>query len=287
MNAPRLSIVIPSHSRVDYLRECLESLALHRPFHCEVLVIDDASNRGIVSQTALQFPFVHVFRLSTRSGFCVASNIGIELARGEIVELLNDDTAVSPGWAEAALEQFDKSNVIAVAPLVMQWGTENVIDSAGDDYDYGGFAKKRGHGLHPNEFELRAGPVWGVNATAGFYRRSALLEAGLFPTDFGAYFEDVDLAHRLRTLGEIRFEPSSVVRHRISSSYGIHPSAPVLEQQSCNEERVFWRNVKGWNRLRNLPRHFAVLIGKAMRRLKEGTFGPWSRGRLRAWLGVG
>ena len=131
-----------------------------------------------------------------------------------------------------------------------------------------------------------AGPVWGASASAAFYRRDALLAAGGFPEHFGAYFEDVDLSFRLRRLGyEVWYDPASVVWHRVSASYGRRPSRRVLEQQSCNEERVFWRNVRGRDRLRYLPRHAAVLAGKAVRRVGEGTFLPWAVGRLRAWCG--
>ena len=85
--------------------------------------------------------------------------------------------------------------------------------------------------------------------------------------------------------GEVWFEPAAVVWHRVSASYGRRPSDRVLAQQSCNEERVFWRNVRGRALVRNLPRHAAVLAGKAVRRLGEGRFVPWAVGRLRAWCG--
>lgn len=125
--------------------------------------------------------------------------------------------------------------------------------------------------------------VWGASAAAAFYRRAALLAAGGFPEHFGAYFEDVDLSFRLRRLGfEIVYEPGSVVWHRVSGSYGLAPSRRTLERQSCNEERVFWRNVRGRRLVRALPRHAAVLAGKAIRRWQEGNLLPWLLGRVRA-----
>ena len=327
-----LSVVIPSHRRADLLRLCLTSVAAHRPADSEVIVVDDASPGGCVSATAADFPFVRIVRLPKQSGFCVAANAGIRAATGDVVQLLNDDTEVTPGWAAAAVRHFADPHVVAVAPLVLQLDPHRpphlppLIDSAGDEYDPGGFARKRLHGsetgdrgqkamneetrkpgtkagqpsfllsclphsisasclLSPVSCLLSAGPVWGVSATAGFYRRSALLAAGLFPEHFGAYFEDVDLSHRLRKFGDIWFEPNAVVWHRVSSSYGRTPTRRVLEQQSCNEERVFWRNVRGRELVRHFPRHVAVLTGKAIRRLGEGRFMPWAVGRLRAWCG--
>jgi GT2 family glycosyltransferase len=309
-----LSVVIPSHRRADLLRRCLLTVSAHRPAGSEVVVVDDASPGGCVSGTAAGFPFVTVIRLPKQSGFCVAANTGIRAATGDVIELLNDDTEVEPGWADAALAHFTHPHIVAVAPLVLQLDPHRpphlppLIDSAGDEYDPGGFARKRWQGsevrgrgpdvnkqggeddarqsLNSGPWSLTPGPCWGLSATAGFYRRSALFAAGLFPEHFGAYFEDVDLSHRLRRFGEVWFEPSSVVWHRVSASYGRTPNRRVLEQQSCNEERVFWRNVRGRELLRHLPRHAAVLAGKAVWRLGEGRFVPWAMGRLRAWCGA-
>ena len=54
------------------------------------------------------------------------------------------------------------------------------------------------------------------------------------------------------------FEPASKVLHRGGQTYG-RPSARLVEQQSCNEERVFWRNLPADLLCRSLPRHAAVL----------------------------
>lgn len=285
-----LSIVIPSFCRADLLRRCLVSVTSFAPTGTEILVIDDGSENAVISEVASQFRGVRVLRLAVRSGFCVAANTGISCSRGDVVELLNDDTEVTVGWADAALMRFASPQVVAVAPLVFQLdpdrresGLPALIDSAGDEYDSGGFARKRFHGKTGSAESLSSAElVWGASASSAFYRRSALLAAGMFPTDFGAYFEDVDLSHRLRKIGETWFEPASVVWHRVSGSYGRTPNRRVLELQSRNEERVFWRNV-GWRRF---PRHVAVLAGKALRRWQEGTLTPWLTGRLRAWAGV-
>jgi hypothetical protein len=60
----------------------------------------------------------------------------------------------------------------------------------------------------------------------------------------------------------------------------------LVERQSCNEERVFWRNLPASLLWRALARHLAVLGGKALRRCNEGTLLPWLWGRLRAWANV-
>jgi GT2 family glycosyltransferase len=276
-----LSIVIPTHHRSDLLRACLATVTAHAPPNTEILVVDDASPRGAAGRVAQDFAGVQVVRLPRQRGFCAAANAGIAVARGPIVELLNDDTEVTPGWASAALAYFVDFRVAAVAPLVLSWPDGQHVDSAGDRYYVGGVAGKRGHGERFGPAHLQAGPVFGASASSAFYRRDALLRVGAFPETFGAYFEDVDLAFRLQRAGyRAEFEPASRVLHRGCASHG-RSRRRLLEQQSRNEERVFWRNLPGPTLARALPRHLAVVAAKAWRRWQEGTLAPFLCGRLR------
>jgi GT2 family glycosyltransferase len=281
---PPLSIVIPCHNRADLLRDCLAGVTRFAPPRTQVIVVDDASPDGIASRTASEFAGVESIRLADRGGFCVAVNRGIAAAKAPIVELLNDDTEVEPGWADAALACFDDPQVVAVAPLVLKRdGRPGVrIDSAGDSYHLGGFARKRGHDLPLGEFPIEAGPVFGASASSAFYRRDSLLRVGAFPESFGSYFEDVDVSFRLRRAGGgIVFEPRSRVWHRVGASHGV-PDRRLAEQQSRNEERVFWRNIPLSQMWRALPLHAAVLLAKAWRRWREGRLTPFFVGRLKA-----
>jgi GT2 family glycosyltransferase len=282
-----LSVVIPSHNRPDLLAACLRSVVRHAPARTEVLVVDDGSPNGEASAISRQFPAVQVVRLPRRRGFCVAANAGIRAACGEIIELLNDDTEVTASWAEEALAAFIAPTVAAVAPLVLCWQGPDVmhlpplIDSAGDRYYIGGVAGKRGHRQPLRPEYLASRSVFGASASSAFFRRKPLLDVGAFPESFGAYFEDVDLAFRLRRAGyEIRFAPGSRVYHHVSASYGC-PVRRLLEQQSRNEERVYWRNLPAAALMHALPQHVAVLAGKAWRRWHEGQLLPFFWGRLR------
>ena len=256
----------------------------HAPVGTQVIAVDDASPDGGVSAVAASLPQVRCLRLPRRRGFCAAVNAGIAIANGAVVELLNDDTEVGAGWAEAALAHFADPRVAAVAPLVL-WGPPGStavprIDSAGDGYFVGGVAGKRGHGVVLTERFLRAGPVFGASASSAFYRRAALQEVGGFPESFGAYFEDVDVAFRLHWAGyRAVYEPAARVWHRVSSSHV--RSRRLLEQQARNEERVFWRNLPAPLLARGLPLHAAVLLAKALRRWHEGHLLPWVIGKLR------
>src|SRR5205823_3453670 len=128
-------------------------------------------------------------------------------------------------------------------------------------YYLGGVAGKRGHGEPLGPAYLRACRVFGASGSSAFYRRDVLLRVGAFPETFGAYFEDVDLSFRLHRAGyQVCFEPAARVLHRVSASYG-RPRRRLLEQQSRNEELVFWRNLPAAALTRAVPLHLAVLAG--------------------------
>ena len=281
-----LTIVIPSHNRAELLHLCLTSVQRHAPAATEIIVVDDASANHVVSRTARAFAGVRVLRFERQRGFCAAVNAGIRAAHHPIVELLNDDTEVSEGWADAALSHFAEPGIAAVAPLVLRGppNTEKpLIDSAGDRYFFGGIAGKRGHGQPLSARFLQGGEVFGVSASSAFYRRQTLVDVGGFPEEFGAYFEDVDVSFRLHWAGHrLVYEPASRVWHRVSASHG-KPARRLLEQQSRNEERVFWRNLPAGDLLCAAPWHAAVLAAKAYRRWQLGELRPFLLGRLRAW----
>ncbi len=281
----QFSIVIPTHNRPKLLRACLASVVRHAPVNTEIIVVDDGSANGAASETAGEFTGVEILRFARPQGFCAAANAGIKAARRAVVELLNDDAEVTPGWAEAALARFRDPQVAAVAPLVLcstpQSSHRPRIDSAGDGYYWGGVAAKRGHGQFLGPEFLYPCRVFGASASAAFYRRQVVLQLDGFPEEFGAYFEDVDLAFRINRAGfQVVYEPESRVFHQGSASYG-KPNRRLLARQSQNEERVFWRNLPGWLLTQALPAHLAVLAAKSWRRWREGTFASFLCGRLR------
>jgi GT2 family glycosyltransferase len=277
-----LSIAIPSRDRPDLLRACLASIRRHASERPEVVVVDDGSANAIASEVAAEFG-CRVIRHEAARGFCVAANRGVEAATGSVVQLLNDDTEVCAGW-DAAVTHFDGPHIGAVSPLVLRATDPTRIDSAGDGYFVGGVAYKRHSGSLLAATDLRAERIFGANGTASFFRREAFLSVGGLPEEFGAYFDDIDLSFRLRRAGfAIMFEPASRVLHHVSSSYG-PPRGDLLARQSRNEEMVFWRNLAPRDLLFALPLHAAVLTAKAARRLREGSLGPFLRGRLAALM---
>ena len=289
MALPSLSIVIPTYNGRAHLERCLPSVCAHAPARTQLLVIDDCSTDDTATWISQHFPNVEFHRLEKNLGFCGAANFGLAQAHGDVVELLNNDTEVLPGWADACLQHFADPTVGSVAPLVVQMHQPEVIDSAGMDYHFCGWAFNRRLGRTIGADDLLPREVFGASGSAGFYRRSAVEKVGRLWPIYGAYFEDTDLAFRLRWAGfRCIYEPTSRVAHYGTATYG-HQSDRHVYLISRNEEIAFWTNLPRWSLLLGVIPHFAFLMVRMVRKTlsrQARTFLAGKMSALSAWRDI-
>lgn len=278
-------MVIPTYNGRALLEECLASVARHRPVGeaVEVIVADDGSTDGTADWLAEAHPGVRLVRLSRNGGFVAAANAGIAAARGEFIQLLNNDTEVTAGWIEAGLAPFADPTVGSVAPLVLVRADPSRVDSAGDSYNFVGWPSKRGHGQAAARWTHRTPErVFGASGSSAFYRARALQRVGSFDPSFGSYYEDVDLAFRLRWAGySCEYAPRCRVLHEVSASYD-HARADLQRRMARNAEVLFWSNLPApWLVAAALP-HLGFLLGQGAWRLVRGRARPFLLGKLDA-----
>lgn len=90
-----LSIIIVSWNVADYLQACLDSILRHQPaLQIEVIVVDSASSDQTVQRVREHYPQVTLVEQTENLGFVRCNNIGLQMARGRYVLLLNPDTEV-------------------------------------------------------------------------------------------------------------------------------------------------------------------------------------------------
>jgi GT2 family glycosyltransferase len=284
-------VVIPTYNGRELLSRCLASIAHNAPrdseLAIEVIVADDASTDGTAEMLARFHADVRVVHLEQNGGFCAAANLGLSAARGRFIQLLNNDTEVAPNWVEAGLAPFTDPTVGAVAPLVLLRSDPSRVDSAGDSYALVGWATKRGHGEPAPYWAARPiDEVFGASGSSAFYRAEALRRTGTFDPFLGEYYEDTDLAFRLRWAGyRCVFAPRCLVYHDISATYD-HGSRSLQRRMARNAEFVFWANLPAVLLAAALIPHLAFLAVSALWRLAHGRFRPFVMGKcdaLRAW----
>lgn len=114
---PTLAVVIPTRDRPELLADCLSTLTHQTVSDFELLVVDDGSCTPIdllVKDVDASF---RCHRQDPR-GLNAARNAGSALTTAPIVAYLDDDTLVSPGWAQAVTAAFATTGCAGLAGRV-------------------------------------------------------------------------------------------------------------------------------------------------------------------------
>jgi len=219
---PLLSVIIPNWNGARHLPACLDSLRRQTYPLVEVIVVDNASTDESVTLIQRDYPEVVLVSLDQNLGFAGGVNRGIEAARGEIVAALNNDTEVSPGWAEAlvtALRRHPEAGM--AASKILLFDRRDTLHSAGDACGVDGIPLNRGvWQKDQGQFDAEE-YIWGGCGGAVAYRRAMLDDIGLLDEDLFMYCEDVDLNWRAQLAGyRCVFVPEAVVYHHLSATGG-------------------------------------------------------------------
>jgi len=198
----RLSVVIPTHNKVELLRRTLDALAgqdLDPEVGWEVVVVNDGSSDGTATYLeerarAGDLPLV-VVTPAANVGRARARNLGARKARGTWILFLDDDIVAPVGLVRAHLELLEAhpgSGTIGFAvtePGLVDAPHFYYLDSRG--------VARLGPGAAPARFFVTQ------NAAVP---REGFLAAGAFDEGFSSYgFEDMEVAFRLEEFGGVRF----------------------------------------------------------------------------------
>lgn len=203
----RVTAVIPTLGRSPWLVPCLEALRKDAGPSLEIVVVDQG-------EQPLDLPLAdRVIRPGRNLGFAGGTNLGIAESSREYVATVNDDALVEPGWTARLVEALDR-NPRAAAAQGINLGPDGLVDGCGIEWNRWGQAVQAGHGEPaPSLSEPRE--VWGVSATAAIYRRETLS----FDPRLISYYEDVELAGRLRSAGWTALVvPAARARHAGSAT---------------------------------------------------------------------
>lgn len=237
---PSHSIVIVNWNGRDLLAECLPSLRA-QTLPGEVVMVDNGSADGSVDFVRASFPEVVVEPLDRNHGFAVANNVGMRLARGEYVALLNNDTVVDPRWAAELARGLDEhADVGFCASKMLQYGQKDVIDTAGDELGVAR-AYKRGTGQPDGPEFAEPRYVFGACAGAAMYRRRMLDDIGLFDESFVTNFEDVDLSFRAQLAGyRCLYVPTAVVHHKVAATKRRTGWSAQMAYRNSRNSKLMW-----------------------------------------------
>jgi len=189
-NQPLVSVILPTYNRAYIVSKALQSVLSQTYRNFEVIVIDDGSTdntKEIITNIACKDSRVKYFRNNENKGPAGARNVGINLAKGELIAFIDDDDE----WFPNKLEK--QVNLLQTLP-------ENFA------VVYSGFYKVIGakkiyipsKNIYPREGRILNSLLKGnfVGTPSILVRKSALLDVGLFDERL-SMLEDWELAIRL------------------------------------------------------------------------------------------
>lgn len=206
--APRCTVGLLTWNGEQDVAACVRSLIAQTEPNIEFIWVDNASSDStckVVAQACPQFPAPVIMDHNT--GFCGGHNHAFGLASGRYYLALNQDAVLAVDYIQRLCDWMDEVPELGLSSGLILWGgdrpaEESKIYSAG---------MAMGHGRFPFELERnqvlaerhrvkRCVPA--VTGAAMMIRRAAAEDSGtesgkLFPREFFAYFEEVDLAMRL------------------------------------------------------------------------------------------
>jgi glycosyltransferase involved in cell wall biosynthesis len=189
----------------------------------EVIVVDGDPERSaevVVRELENRYRDVDIRYVASDLGISRQRNVGIDLARGDIVAFIDDDRTFESGLFEALMTGYQDDTVVGVTgwikrPLRSRLGSDpnsrlrRFVLGGGRQGSISSF------GFHrpivdveqPRDVEFMPGPLMSA-------RRDLAAEVR-FDERLGTYSlgEDDDFSYRLSRRGRIRYEPSAVVSH--------------------------------------------------------------------------
>jgi GT2 family glycosyltransferase len=280
---PKVSIVTINFNGAAVTSELLRSLEKITYPSIEVIVVDN-STKEPGRELPLQFPWIKYIETGENRGFAGGNNKGIEIATGDYIFLLNNDTEVAPGFLEPLIERMQSDPKIGVVcPKLLYFDEPTTIQFAG--FTPINPITGRGFGIgyleKDNGQYNEAKPTSRAHGAAMLFSRTAMEKVGLMAELFFLYYEEMDYSERFKRAGyTIWYEPKSEVWHKESMSTG---KGSTLKTYYYSRNRLLYlrRNTFGYQRFLMYLYYFIIAVPKNL----LGYMGNWAHFKA-FWKGL-
>ena len=230
-----LSIIIVNYNVKYFLEQCLHSVySALKNTKAEVFVVDNNSVDGSGALVKQKFPLVHLIENNNNTGFSVANNQAIRLAKGKYVLLLNPDTIVQEDTFEKILSFMEQHSEAGGLGIKMVDGKGNFLPESKRGlptpsvafYKIFGLARLLPQSEKFGKYHLTyldKNKTHVVDILSGAFmliRKEVLDKIGLLDETFFMYGEDIDLSYRITQAGykNYYFADSSIIHYKGEST---------------------------------------------------------------------
>ena len=278
ISAPIIRIIIVNFNAGDLLVRCIETLLSQTFSNFEVVIVDNASTDGSLEFASVDDPRFTVISLAQNMGFAAGNNRGAEGCRTPWIALLNPDAFPEPNWLEELSKAIERyPDVTMFGSTQIDANDENSLDGSGDAFFAGGFARRGNHG-HSRDDLPNDGETFSPCASAAIYRTDVFRTVSGFDENFFCYYEDVDLAFRIRLMGGRCIQVRDAIVKHVGSAVSGRRSDFVRFHSARNLVWLIVKNVPAPLFWLILPAHIGLQLMILSWAVIRGHFNPTSRG---------
>jgi GT2 family glycosyltransferase len=203
----------------EHLLACLDAIRRTHPagLDHEVLVLDNASDDGSAEAVRTGHPGVRLIALDRREGKAANDSLLLREAGGRYCLLLNEDSELEAGCAQALVDalEADPAAAVAGAQLLTAEGRPTACAWRLPDAGWALAAALFLHRRYAVQSRGRATRAVGwVQSSAMLVRRQAAAGVGWLDPDFFVYSDETDFCKRLADAGwRILFVPGARAVH--------------------------------------------------------------------------
>lgn len=114
---PRVSVVLPAYRSEVTVSGCLAALRRQTWRDFEVVLVDSGPGAGTAAIVTRDFPEVRCHVSETRLLPHAARNLGVTLARGDLLVFSDPDTYARPDWLERLVAAWERSGDVVVGAV--------------------------------------------------------------------------------------------------------------------------------------------------------------------------
>lgn len=266
---PAVSAVLVAYSGAfEALLETIASLARQTHPPSQVLCVDQSPDGRFAPRLREAAPQVEVIVSERNLGYSSACNLAAQRTHGTYVLFLNPDTVAEPECVEvlARALEAEPGAALAGAQVLLPDGRVNAGDNA---LHLTGLSWAGRLGQPAESGPPRPAAV--VSGAAAMVRRGAFEALGGYTEGFFMYYDDVDLAWRVRLRGwEVLFCPDARVVHDYAFAKGDY------------KWRYLERN-RWWCLLAHLEARTLLLLAPLLLATEAAIL---ARARREGWLGA-
>lgn len=246
----RVFVIVLTFNGWEYTRACLMSVRRALGDADGVLVVDNGSSDGTITNLARDFPKIEVLRMPENRGWSGGNNAGLEIAHARgyaYALLLNNDATLCDGAVGHLVRAFDGRPELAMAgPKILSLGVPARLQFAGGFRKKTGAFVSRGYGeVDCGQYDRFCKTEW-MNGCAALVNMKKVSRIGRICDDYFLRFEDVEWSLRARRAGfELAYVPAAVVRHAESAAFGGAGMNPMHAYYSFRNELMLCRRLDG------------------------------------------